>query len=257
MNSSPGNLLLNSLLPEDLALILDASEPIALPVRINLYKAGLRPKYAYWLTRGIASLVFNADGGETAEVGIIGREGAVGAMHLLGHLPLPNECFMQISGAGHRMLFSDLERCFSESPTMHARLLEFAQFNYLNTSVLAACNSLHTVEQRLARWLLVIQDRMQAEGYALTHEFLAEMLVVQRPTLSVVAAALQREGIIHYRHGQLKILLREKLEERACECYAISRDLLNRLYNSPASLPLPVVVASQPGVRTEVLPREF
>jgi CRP-like cAMP-binding protein len=257
MNSSPGNLLLNSLLPEDLAFILAASETIALPLRINLYKASVRPKYVYWLTRGIASLVFNANGGETAEVGIIGREGVVGAMHLLGNLPLPNECFMQISGDGRRMLFSDLERCFSESPTMHTRLLEFVQFNYLNTSVLAACNALHTVEQRLARWLLVIQDRMQAEGYALTHEFLAEMLVVQRPTLSVVAAALQREGIIHYRHGQLKILLREKLEERACECYAIARDLLNRLYSSSGSRTLPIVVASNPGLRAEELPSEL
>jgi CRP-like cAMP-binding protein len=233
MSSSPGNLLLNSLLPEDLAQILAASESIVLPVRINLYAAHSRPKYAYWLSGGIASLVFNANSGENAEVGIIGREGVVGAMHLLGSLPVQNECFIQIAGAGLRMLFSDLERCFSESPTMHERLLEFAQFTYLNTSVLAACNALHSVEQRLSKWLLVIQDRMQAEGYALTHEFLAEMLVVQRPTLSIVAAALQREGIIHYRHGHLKILKRETLEDRACECYAITRDLLNRLYPSP------------------------
>jgi CRP-like cAMP-binding protein len=247
-------LFLNSLIPEDLALVLAASETIALPLRINLYQAGVRPKYAYWLTKGIASLVFNAAGGEIAEVGIIGREGVVGAMHLLGNLPLPNECFMQISGTAHRMLFSDLERCFSESTTMHARLLEFAQFNYLNASVLAACNALHTVEQRLSRWLLVVQDRVQSEGYALTHEFLAEMLVVQRPTLSVVAAALQREGIIHYRHGQLKILLREKLEDRACECYAVARDLFDRLYAPLGSRPVPIVVSTHPVQREDTLP---
>ena len=244
MTSPIINLLLESLSSDDLNRMFAASEAIALPLRMTLYSASVRPKYAYFVTSGIASIVFNARAGQVAEVGIIGCEGMTGAVHLLGNLPVPTECFMQIAGSGRRMPLGDMERFFVESPSLHAKVLEFIQFTYLNAAVLAACNALHTVQQRLARWLLIVQDRMPGEGYALTHEFLAEMLVVQRPTLSIVAASLQREGTIHYRHGQLRILDREKLEANACECYAIAHELLGKLYSSshmpPVKIELPL-----------------
>jgi CRP-like cAMP-binding protein len=139
---------------------------------------------------------------------------------------------MQVAGSGRRLLLTDLEVLFKDSEPLRTMVLAFVQMLTLNTQKLAACNALHTVEQRLARWLLVVQDRMLSSRYSLTHEFLADMLVVQRPTLSIAAAALQREGVIHYRHGKLTILKRESLESSACECYEISRNLLHHLYGS-------------------------
>jgi CRP-like cAMP-binding protein len=225
------NLLLDSLPEEELASLMACTEAVSLANRESLYEAGVRPKYAYFMTNGIASIVSNLSDGSTAEVGIIGREGLVGALHLLGHLDVPMQCFMQIAGSARRLPFAALEKLFISSAPMHACVLEFIQMGYLNASQLAACNALHTVEQRLARWLLVVQDRMQSDTYALTHEFLADMLVAHRPTVSVAAAALQKSGLISYRHGKVHILEREKLQSVACECYAISQKLLRHLYS--------------------------
>jgi CRP-like cAMP-binding protein len=215
------NRLLDALPSTEWAHVLAASEPVALPVRSILYEPGVRPKYAYFLTDGIASIVRKTANGAVVEVGIVGREGLIGAIHLLGSLDLSTQCFMQIAGTGRRMLLMDLERMFSE----------FIQFRMINACQLAACNASHPIEQRLARWLLNVRDRMQTEQFPLTHEFLAEMLSVQRPTLSIVAKHFQVAGIIAYRHGQLQILLPEKLESLACECYSISQDLIKDLYS--------------------------
>jgi CRP-like cAMP-binding protein len=233
------NQLLEALTQPEQARLLAATEAVALPVRTSLYSAGIRPKYAYFLTNGIASIVLTAASGQIAEVGVIGREGLSCAIHLLGTLPILTDCFVQVAGDGRRLLFTDLETLFNNSQTLRVMVLAFVQMLAINTQQLAACNALHTVEQRLARWLLVVQDRMYTSHYSLTHEFLAEMLVVQRPTLSIAAAALQREGVIHYRHGQLTILNRRYLEGSACECYEASRNLLRRLYISDDKVPNP------------------
>lgn len=230
MTPDPTNLLLEALPPEALTHMLSVTETVLLPVRSLLYEADVRPRFAYFLTDGIASVVLNTARGQVAEIGIVGREGLVGAIHLLGNHPLQTQCFMQIAGSARRLPMADLEEIFKTSPSIHTSVLEFVQAVAILTGQLAACNALHTIEQRLARWLLVVQDRMQSDGYALTHEFLAEMLVVQRPTLSIVAASLQREGIIHYRHGYLSILRRKRLQEIACECYGIAQTVLDSLY---------------------------
>jgi CRP-like cAMP-binding protein len=146
---------------------------------------------------------------------------------------------MQVAGSGRRLLYTDLEALFEESQPLRTLVLAFVQMLAINAQQLAACNAIHTVDQRLARWLLIVHDRMHTPGYSLTHEFLAEMLVVQRPTLSIAAAALQREGVIHYRHGHLTILKRAILESSACECYGISRNLLQHLYKIDTKNPSP------------------
>ena len=224
------NRLLDTLPPSELTHLLAASEPIALPVRTILYEPGIRPKYAYFLTDGIASIVRNTANGAVVEVGIVGREGLVGAVHLLGSLELPTQCFMQIAGSGRRILLSDLERMFVAPSSLHTNISEFIQFRMINACQLAACNASHPIEQRLARWLLNVRDRMQTVQFPLTHEFLAEMLSVQRPTLSIVAKHFQVAGIVAYRHGQLQILQPDKLEGIACECYGISHHLFVNFY---------------------------
>jgi CRP-like cAMP-binding protein len=207
------------------------TEPVTLVHHESLYEAGIRPKYAYFMTNGIASIVSNLLDGTTAEVGIIGREGLVGALHLMGPLEIPLQCFIQIAGSARRLPFAVLEKLFVNSPQMHASVLEYVQSGNVNAAQLAACNALHTVEQRLARWLLMVQDRMQSDTYALTHEVLANMLVAHRPTISVAASALQKQGLISYRHGTIRIVDREGLQATACECYVISHKLLAGLYS--------------------------
>jgi CRP-like cAMP-binding protein len=225
------NRLLDTLPAGELAYLLTATEAVVLPVRTILYEPGIRPKYAYFLTDGIASIVRNTANGSVVEVGIIGREGLVGAIHLLGPLELPTQSFMQMAGTGRRILFADLVKIFVLAPSVHGRISEFIQFRVINACQLAACNATHSIEQRLARWLLNIQDRLLEERFALTHEFLAEMLAVQRPTLSIVAKQFQVAGVIAYRHGQMQILQRHALEALACDCYEICHSLLTDLYS--------------------------
>ncbi len=227
------NRLLETLPTSELTFLLASTESVELPVRTILYEPGIRPRYAYFLTSGIASIVRNTANGSVVEVGIIGREGLVGAIHLLGPLELPTQSFMQISGSGRRILLADLGKIFNIAPSLHRRISEFIQFRVINACQLAACNASHSVEQRLARWLLNIQDRMQEDTFALTHEFLAEMLAVQRPTLSIVAKQFQMARIVAYRHGQMQILEHDTLQGLACDCYGISHDLFTDLYSQP------------------------
>ena len=227
----PTNLLLESLPKEELLQLMACTEEVVLAHREHLYEANTRPRYAHFMTNGVASVVANLSDGTTAEVGIVGREGLVGALHLLGDLEVPLSCFVQVAGSARRLPFAVLEKIFLSSIPMHASILEFVQMGYLNAQQLSACNALHAVEQRLARWLLMVQERMQSNSYHLTHEFLADMLVAHRPTVSIAAAALQKKGLISYRHGKVQILDREKLEAAACECYGISSRLLRHLYS--------------------------
>jgi CRP-like cAMP-binding protein len=231
MAIAPTNLMIETLPRHELSQLMACTEAVLLPIREQLYEPNLRPKYAYFMTDGIASIVSSFADGTVAEVGIVGREGLVGALHLLGGLEVPMQCFMQVAGSARRMPFASLEKLFLSSLPVHDRVLEFVQLGSLHASQLAACNAIHTVEQRLARWLLMVRDRMQSDTYALTHEFLADMLVTHRPTVSVAAAGMQRLGLIEYRHGVIHILDREGLGARACECYATSQKLLLHLYS--------------------------
>ncbi len=227
------NLLLSALSPASRDALLAHSRPVDLPLRTSLYEADKAPHYAYLLTSGIASVVASGAEGETIEIEIVGCEGVTGALHLLGPALASTQCFVQLHGSALRIRFTDLKQLFLESPEIRARLLEFIQMGALTLSRIAACHRLHSAEQRLARWLLMVQDRVHTESLALTQEFLAEMLGSQRTTVSAVASAFQNDGIIEYTRGRLRILDRLLLQEAACGCYPITRDLLANLYREP------------------------
>ena len=228
---SYNNRLLDSLPADEAARFVSFADTIPMPVRTVLYQPGIRPKYAYFLTSGMASIVWNNADGSVIEVGIVGQEGLVGAMHLLGHLELPTQCFMQIAGTARRIPLSDLERAFASPSELHQKISDFIQFRTISAEQLVACNAHHSIEQRLARWLLNVQDRLQVDKFALTHEFLADMLAVHRPTVSIVAKHFMTAGVIIYRHGHIEILQRAQLEKLACECHTISHNLLINLYS--------------------------
>ena len=226
------NRLLTSLSAECLELIQSQSIHVPLPLRSVLYTAGNVPADAFFITSGLASIVGSTSQGETAEVGIVGHEGLVGATHLLGPSIAPTECFMQLPGSGLKMPYPKLQQLFRASEELRSCILEFVQEQTFSLSQLATCNRLHNAEERLARWLLMVGDCIQSDTIDLTQEFLAQMLGAQRTTVTMVAGTLQRAGLIEYKRGTLHIVNRKQLEAAACDCYGVIAKLHAGLYKN-------------------------
>jgi len=226
MFSATENLLLASLSTESRDLLLTHSTPVTLPLRTVLYTAGSVPADAYFMTSGIASIVGSTMDGETAEVGVVGREGLVPAA-------APTDCFVQLPATAWKIAYAKLLRIFRSSEEIRMRILELVQEQALSLSQLATCNRLHTAEERLARWLLMVEDRIDSDKINLTQEFLAQMLGAQRTTVTMVAGELQRRGLIEYKRGSVRILNRPELEAAACDCYAVTQKLFGNLFQRP------------------------
>ena len=224
------NLLLEALSPACRDRIVALAKHVDLPLREILIEPETQLEYAYFMTSGIASVVVELTKGGTAEVALIGREGLVGALDLLGPAQTPSRCFIQVAATAYRLPYDALRVLFLESEEIRMRILEMVQQQGMAMSQLAACNKLHEAEPRLARWLLMVQDRVEDDTLNLTQEFLAQMLGTQRTTVVMVAGALQRSGLIEYNRGRVKIVLREDLEGAACECYGVAHRLLTNLY---------------------------
>ena len=182
------------------------------------------------MTSGITSVVIELDEGGTAEVTLIGREGMVGGMQLLGPALTPARSFVQMAGTAYRIPFAEMRKIFLESVEVRDRVLEMVQQQSLTISQLAACNKLHETEARMARWLLMVRDRIDEDTITLTQEFLAQMLGTQRTTVVMAAGALQRSGLIEYSRGRITILSRENLIDAACDCYKVVSRLHKNLY---------------------------
>jgi CRP-like cAMP-binding protein len=227
------NRFLDALSPESRRQILLESADVVLPIRTSLYHPEQIPQYVYFMTSGVASVVAETVDGGTAEVGLIGPEGFSGSLHLLGPAIVSTNCFTQIAGTGIRVPFIRVQRLFRSSPDFHERTLEFVQQQSLALAQIAGCHRLHEAEERLARWLLMAQDRTNSDVLTLTQEFLGMMLGARRTTVTMVAGAMQRSGLIEYRRGQVTILNRDNLEAAACDCYIVVKTLYDRLYTEP------------------------
>ena len=225
MAQKPSNLLLDSLPPSQRKSLLARMEPVSFPTGTVLYRTGEQPEYAHFMTSGIASIVTFMTDGAGAEVGLIGREGVVEGINLLGSASPPTTAFIQVEGAALRIPFADLQKEMFSTSALLRRILEFVQSHGFILSQLAACNGLHEIDERLARWLLRVQDRVGSDQFYLTQEFLSEMLGIRRTSVSAAASKLQKSGLIAYRRGHIRVLKRVGLEDAACECYPIVRDL--------------------------------
>jgi CRP-like cAMP-binding protein len=225
------NLFLSSLTRKNREHLVRRSTAVPLPVPTVLFETGENPDYAYFMTSGLASVVSDMKDGAAVEVGMHGREGVVSAFQILGSKASPMRCFMQIGGSALRISMADLRAAFQSSEEIREKLLENIQKESLILGQIAACNRLHEAEERLARWLLMVGDRTQSDVLELTQEFLAEMLGARRATVTIVAGALQRAGLIEYHRGRVKIVDREGLETAACDCYRIVHDLRDDVYN--------------------------
>lgn len=198
---------------------------IFLPMRTYdvLHEAGEAIKFAYFMNGGLASVLNVMSDGKSVEVGLTGKEGFVGLPLIVGLETSPNRTVVQIEGSAFRAVAADLVGLLGQCPTLEMRLQRFVQLLAMQGTQVAACNRLHEVDQRLARWLLMSQDRIGSATVPLTQEFLAHMLGTRRASVTIAARHLQKAGLIHYRRGEVKIVSRERLVAAACECYQSMR----------------------------------
>ena len=197
---------------------------VELPLHKSIHESEDGFEYGYFLNAGLSSLVIVMDDGRSVEVGIVGKEGFVGAPLAAGLNRTPYRALAQAAGSAFRVKGDVLEVNLPAMPELRFKLNHYAQGQTLQVAQLAACNRLHPIDQRLARWMLMCQDRLDADLLPMTHEFFAEMLGSGRPSVSVAAAVLQRAGCIQYARGTVKIVDRELLEKAACECYGVMQE---------------------------------
>jgi CRP-like cAMP-binding protein len=196
-------------------------EYLALARHDSLHEPNETPRFVYFPNSGLLSLVVVTSDGKTVEAGIVGKEGIVGLASAVGLSRNPLREVVQIAGDGFKMGIVALQNALKSMPQLQISLSRYAVLHGLQVSQTAACNRLHGAAQRLARWLLMTQDRVDAGVLEITHDFLATMLGTDRPSITLAASRLQSKQLIEYSRGAVKIMNRKKLENFACECYGV------------------------------------
>lgn len=213
------NVMLLSIPEDEFAVLRPLLEPVDLPRYQVLYEQGEKIVHAYFLNEGMVSLVVIASDGRTVEVGIAGRRGVVGVPLAFGLDDAYSRAIVQLPGSGLRIASSFLPETFDRCPNLRRMIERYVLTQQLQVAQIAACNRLHDMDQRLARWLLMCQDTVDSGSLPLTHEFIAQMLGSGRPTVTIAAGVLERAGLIENSRGSVKIVNRKRLEDAACECY--------------------------------------
>jgi CRP-like cAMP-binding protein len=218
------NRILSGLPPSELDRLLPRLTPVELHLSQVLHTPREVMKFVYFPDGSMVSLVSVTTSGDSVEVGVVGFEGMAGISAVLRVDESPYEALVQYPNGAMRMTVEDLREEFNLGGALSGRLLRYVQGLLLQTSQVAACNRLHTISERLARWLLMSYDRCQCEDLPFTHEFLSLMLGTRRPSVTEAAIILQAEGAINYRRGHIKILDIPGLKDHACECYPIIKN---------------------------------
>lgn len=225
------NRLLDLLPPAEAKRIHDKLELVTPKFRETIYDDGDPIRYAYFPAGSVVSLLALMENGEAVEVGTIGNEGMAGVPLLLGARSSPNRAFQQVVGASYRMRAEDFVEELGRRERFSQILHLYLQYFFIQVAQGTACNRLHSADERCARWLLQTRDRVDADEFPLTHEFLGQMLGVRRATVTLAAGALQKAGFIEYRRGVVNVLDAEGLASVSCECYRKINDEYNRLLN--------------------------
>jgi CRP-like cAMP-binding protein len=194
----------------------------------TLYMPEQKIEYVYFVNSGVVSLLATLENGTTVEAGVIGLEGMAGISVILGADSTPNQALIQGAGEALRIPSKDIRTEFRKGGKLRDLLLRYTHTLFTQVAQTAACNRLHSIEQRLARWLLLSQDRIGRDDFVLTQDFLSRMLGVRRAGVSVAANTLRQAGLIDYHRGTMSVLDRKGLENYSCECYAIVRDEYDR-----------------------------
>ncbi len=214
------NAILLGLPRKERALILSKSEFVPLPARTVLAEMAEPFKSCFFLNSGVVSIIHVMTDGKSVEVGLTGKEGFVGLPLLVGYSTSPTRAIVQIEATGYKIRAQDLKNALRHCPRLRQGLHRYSQELAIQAIQIAACNRLHEVDERLARWLLMSQDRVGKSTFLLTQEFISHMLGTRRASVTVAAGILQKAGLITYTRGQVTIVVRDGLEDAACECYA-------------------------------------
>jgi CRP-like cAMP-binding protein len=218
------NLILSQIPDPEYNLVRPYLELIETQEYENLHEPGERLDYAYFPNRGMISVVIEISDSRTLEVGVITKKGFAGEALTADQHTCPYRMICQPAMKGFQVETEALRKVLHSAPDLRLRLNRYVHFQSLRVAQIAACNRFHEIEQRLARWLLMSQDRVGSVPLPFTHEFLATALGTGRASVSVSAGILQKAGAIQYRRGALKVTNRKKLEEAACECYGAIRE---------------------------------
>jgi CRP-like cAMP-binding protein len=218
------NRLLARLPPQELSRLEPRLEMVPLHFKETLHEQAKPIDHVYFPVSGVVSNVTDLRDGGTVETGTIGREGMTGVAALLGESTSTARVFVQVEGRGYRLSARDLAAHLESENELLRHSLRYANVLLAMVSQTAACNRSHSLEERMARWLLMTRDRVDDDTFPLTQEFLGQMLGVRRPTVSLAGATLQKAGLIRYTRGRITILDRPALESASCECYAALRE---------------------------------
>lgn len=225
------NAIIRSLPAEEHDRLLGVSEFIEAEVRQTVYEPDTPIDHLYFPLGCVYSHVALLDHDVVVEVGTIGREGVVGLPAFLGAARSPNAVYCQVPGPALRLTTEGLFEVLRVDGALHNRLHRYTQALIIQLAQNVACNRIHTTEERAARWLLTTQDRVGADSFPLTQQFLAQMLGVRRPTVSLTAGILQTAGLIRYLRGHITITDRAGLLAAACDCYQVIREQFDGLYD--------------------------
>jgi CRP-like cAMP-binding protein len=226
------NRLLAALQPADFSLLAPHLKVTRFKQGAVLQEAGDPISQVYFPESGMISVLAVMQGGNGIETATIGREGAVGIMAGLGSRRAAGRAVIQVEGESSQISALNFRTIFDQSPSIRELILRYNDVQMALVQQSAGCNALHHVEKRLCRWLLQTRDRCDNDILPLTHELLSEMLGVQRTTVTVVARALQAEGLVRYRRGQIEIIDRDGLEKKTCECYEFVRAKSDEVFSS-------------------------
>jgi CRP-like cAMP-binding protein len=223
MPDTSGNLLLDSLPVAARRPCLEAGEEVALALGEEIVTQGDRARYAFFPKSAVCSLTMGLKSGDKAECATVGTEGMIGVSLLTAPARSPFSAIVQIAGRGHRVPLGALAELVQHHRALREAVVVYAGFalNVVGRSV--ACNSYHSIVERLARWLLMTHDRVGSDELELTHDVLSQMLAATRPRVSLAAGKLRALRTIDYQRGVVRILDRKRLEQVACECYEATR----------------------------------
>ena len=224
-----GNHLLAALPTEAFDRLKIHLEPISFALGDVVYESGAHMEYVYFPTTSHISLLYTMLDGSTAEMGLVGQEGVVGIALFMGGETTPNRAMVQGGGLAFRMKAKAMLDEFKRGGEFQHLLLRYTQALITQISQTAVCNRLHSVEQRLCRWLLMTHDLAQSDELQMTHEFISNMLGVRREGVTMAARRLQEMGMISYVRGHIQILDRKQLLAHVCECYKVVKDEHSRL----------------------------
>lgn len=208
--------------------LLSRCKLVDLPQEFSFYGPGKPTQHGYFLVSGMSSELVHLNDGRAIDSGPVGREGFVGTPILFGDVHGMRDCMMQIPGRAWRVAADHIREVYARRDPLGILLHQYIGGRLLQATQASACNLLHSLEERLARWLLTAHDHSSSDVLPLTHEFLSEMLGANRSTVTITARKLEGAGLIEYRRGQVRIRNRNGLASVTCECYATINEIFRR-----------------------------